>query len=475
MSASLVVHDIVASVWSLIGAGAEPMIGPPGSAVHPPQLEEGGFGTGRLLHETASWRGWVCLAVFVLAYLAVMTEEFHAVKKSKPVILAAGCIWAIIASGAATMGIDEEAIHSAVLHDLADFAQMFLFLLAAMTFINSMNERKVFAALRAWLVGRGWSYRRLFWVTGVMAFFLSAVLDNLITALLMGAVVTAVGRGSAKFVPIACVNVVCAANAGGAFSPFGDITTLMVWQAKKLEFFEFMPLFLPCVVTYLVPAFAMSFFVPDSTPEPVTDTTVLKRGAMRICALFLGTVAMAVCFEHFWGIPPFLGMMTGMGALMVFTHIITITSDEDSGDKIDIYRQVGHAEWDTLLFFFGVIFSVGGLRFLGYLDLVSHALYDNLGASKANIAIGVVSAVVDNIPVMFSVLAMNPTHMDDFQWLLITLAAGVGGSMLSIGSAAGVGLMGVAHGRYTFMSHLKWTPVIALGYAAGIAMHFVFQ
>ena len=94
--------------------------------------------------------------------------------------------------------------------------------------------------------------------------------------------------------------------------------------------------------------------------------------------------------------------------------------------------------------------------------------------SQRNIAIGVVSAVVDNIPVMFSVLAMNPTHMDDFQWLLITLAAGVGGSMLSIGSAAGVGLMGVAHGRYTFMSHLKWTPVIALGYAAGIATHFAF-
>ncbi len=455
----------------VLGAPGDPSIGAAIGQGAAPASDEG-FGTGRLLHETASWRGVACLVVFVLAYIAVMTEEFHSVRKSKPVILAAGVIWAIIASGAATMGIDQKVIHDAVLHDLKDFAQMFLFLLASMTFINAMNERHVFAALRAWLVGRGWSFRRLFWVTGVMAFFLSGVLDNLITALLMGAVVTAVGRGSARFVPLACVNVVCAANAGGAFSPFGDITTLMVWQSKKLDFLEFLPLFLPCVVTYLVPAFFMSFFVPDTSPDPVSDTTVLKRGAMRICAIFCGSIVLAVCFEHFWGIPPFLGMMTGMGALMVFTHIITITSPEDSGDRIDIYREVGHAEWDTLLFFFGVIFSVGGLRFLGYLDLASQALYGELGYSKANIAIGAVSAVVDNIPVMFSVLAMNP-DMDDFQWLLVTLAAGVGGSMLSIGSAAGVGLMGVAHGRYTFLSHLKWTPVIALGYAAGVATHFL--
>ncbi len=137
----------------------------------------------------------------------------------------------------------------------------------------------------------------------------------------------------------------------------------------------------------------------------------------------------------------------------------------------DIYANLQKAEWDTLMFFYGVILCVGGLGAFGYLAIGSELLYTGLGPTVSNILVGVASALVDNIPVMFAVLAMSP-EMSQGQWLLVTLTAGVGGSMLSIGSAAGVAVMGQARGIYTFFAHLKWTWAVALGYAASIAVHF---
>ena len=142
------------------------------------------------------------------------------------------------------------------------------------------------------------------------------------------------------------------------------------------------------------------------------------------------------------------------------------------GDVVpfDVFNKIARAEWDTLFFFYGVVLCVGGLGFLGYLSLASELMYNQWGATSANIAVGVLSAIVDNIPVMFAVLTMQP-DMSQGQWLLVTMTAGVGGSLLSIGSAAGVALMGQARGKYTFFSHLKWTPAIALGYVASIWAH----
>ena len=142
--------------------------------------------------------------------------------------------------------------------------------------------------------------------------------------------------------------------------------------------------------------------------------------------------------------------------------------------EFDIFDKIALAEWDTLFFFYGVILAVGGLGFIGYLGIISEALYGQLGVTTANVLVGVLSAVIDNIPVMFAVLTMEP-QMPLVQWLLVTLTAGVGGSLLSIGSAAGVALMGQARGQYTFFSHLQWTPVIALGYAASIWVHLLIN
>lgn len=438
--------------------------------------------------------GYMALGVFVLAYTLVIFEEQLHLRKSKPVLLAAGIIWVLIAIVYQQHGFDHAA-EIAIRHNFLEYAELFFFLLVAMTYINAMIERGVFDALRSWLVKKGFGYRALFWMLGILAFFISPVADNLTTALIMCTVALTVGSKAPKFVAITCVIIVVAANAGGAFSPFGDITTLMVWQKGIVQFSEFFVLFIPSAVNYLVPAAIMHFFIPTGTPDAVEgEELVMKRGGITIVILFLLTIATAVSFHNFLHLPPAIGMMTGLGYLKFFGYFLKRTHqkevesrateekfsqgmDLESSDRhedetrgFDVFAKVAGAEWDTLFFFYGVIMAVGGLGFIGYLGVVSEMMYGELGATNANILVGILSAIVDNIPVMFAVLTMQP-EMSHGQWLLVTLTAGVGGSLLSIGSAAGVALMGQARGIYTFASHIKWMPVIALGYAASIWTH----
>lgn len=439
---------------------------------------------------TRSGPGYLALIIFIIAYMLVMGEEKLHLRKSKPVLVAAGIIWVTIGIVYAHAGI-AEVTETAFRHTLLEFAELMLFLLVAMTYINALEERRLFDALRAWMVRKGFSYRTLFWLTGLLSFVISPIADNLTTALLMCAVVVKVAEGDSRFINLCCVNIVVAANAGGAFSPFGDITTLMVWQAGMVKFYEFLDLLVPALVNYLIPAIVMSFFVANRKPDTVYEAVELKRGAFRILALFLLTVATAVACHSLLHLPPVLGMMTGLGYLQFFGYYLRRTlpgslarkrslaqqrGDEEALKRLggvvpfDVFSRVARAEWDTLLFFYGVVMCVGGLGYMGYLALLSDTLYNNWDATYANILLGVLSAVIDNIPVMFAVLTMAP-EMSHGHWLLITLTAGVGGSLLSIGSAAGVALMGQARGHYTFMGHLRWTPVIFLGYVASVLAH----
>lgn len=439
--------------------------------------------TGELLDLTSSWVGITSIIIFVIAYAMVMGEEFLHLRKSKSVIVAAGIIWTLVAVVYAQHG-DQHTVEQAIRHNILEYAELFLFLLAAMTYINVMEERQIFEALRAWLVSKGFSLRVVFWITGTLAFFISPIADNLTTALLMAAVVMAVGAGDNKFIASACINIVVAANAGGAFSPFGDITTLMVWQKGIVEFSQFFALFIPSLVNWLIPASLMSLAISKGKPNAIQEEVKIKKGGLVIIGLFLLTIVMAVSAHNFLHMPPVIGMMTGLGILKFFGYYLR--KYENGGgpeadsmhvaqqERFDIFSIVARAEWDTLMFFYGVVLCVGGLGTIGYLSLSSGFMYGDLGPTWANILIGLLSAVVDNIPVMFAVLSMMP-DMAHKQWLLVTLTAGVGGSMLSIGSAAGVALMGQARGMYTFAAHLKWTWAIALGYATSIWVHLLIN
>jgi len=442
---------------------------------------------------TTHWAAILAVAIFIGTYILVILEENIHLRKSKPVIVAAGFIWMLVAFAYAAAG-NTHGAEELVRHNLLEFAELFLFLLAAMTFVNTMEERGIFNVLRAWLVNQNFSLRKIFWITGSIAFVMSPVADNLATALLMATAAISVGGSNHRFVALACINIVVAANAGGAFSPFGDITTLMVWQKEHLQFSEFFALLAPSVVNWLVTAGILSFALPSGKPDPVHEEAHLQHGAWIVVGLFILTIMMAVSMHNYLHLPPVIGMMTGLGFLKLFGYylqrrdqaqmaqrlvegsalsIAAMHSDGDEPDKnfYDIYKNLQKAEWDTLMFFYGVILCVGGLGAFGYLALGSELMYSGLGPTISNVLVGIASALVDNIPVMFAVLAMNP-DMSQGQWLLVTLTAGVGGSMLSIGSAAGVAVMGQARGVYTFFAHLKWTWAIAIGYAASIAVHF---
>ncbi len=443
---------------------------------------------------TGTGFGLLALLLFVIAYALVINEEFLHLRKSKPVIVAAGVIWMLVGIAYAVHG-DKVTAGTALRHNILEYAEIMLFLLAAMTYINTMEERDVFNALRARMVSAGYSLRKIYWISGVMAFFISSVADNLTTALLMAAITLAVGTGYPGFVVVSCINIVVAANAGGVFSPFGDITTLMVWQKGIVKFHEFFDLFLPALVNWLVPAVLMSFAIPKAQPVAISERIEVKQGGFVIIGLFVFTLIMTVSCHQLLHLPPALGMMTGLGLLQIHGYFLKRNDQgrqrtlsyqpelEPLGLDIytnphdrpfDIFNSLRRVEWDTLLFFYGVVLCVGGLGALGYLTLLSQTMYTGLGPTAANILVGLLSSVVDNIPVMFAVLTMNP-DMSHGQWLLVTLTAGVGGSLLSIGSAAGVAVMGQARGTYTFFAHLKWSWAIALGYAASIWVHFLLN
>jgi Na+/H+ antiporter NhaD/arsenite permease-like protein len=392
-----------------------------------------------------------------------------------------------------------ELIEEMVRHGLLEFVELFLFLLAAMTYINTMDERGVFDVLRSWLLAQRFSLRKLFWVTGALAFVISPLADNLTTALLLATVVMAVGGTNRRFVVVGCINVVVAANAGGAFSPFGDITTLMVWQAGMVEFSQFFVLVIPSLVNWIVTAGLLSLAISSGQPDAVNEHAELRQGAWVVIGLFALTISMAVAGHTVLHLPPVIGMMTGLGLLKLFGYYLQthggrfslsaerVLNDDalslegnphmnspSSDVQYDIYRNLQRAEWDTLLFFYGIMLCVAGLGSFGYLAAGSDFLYGELGPTTANILVGFASAIFDNIPIMFAVLEMNP-DMSLGQWQLITLTAGVGGSMLAVGSAAGVAVMGQARGVYTFFSHLKWSWAVVLGYAASVWCHLTIN
>lgn len=445
---------------------------------------------------TGHWVGYLCLGVMVAAYVAAMLEEATALRKSKPMLLAATLIWFMIVLAYQTHGHGDVAV-AAFRSNLQSYMELLLFIMVSMTYLNAMEDMRLFQALQSWLVGKQLNYRQLFWITGAMVFSMSCVVNGLTAGLLMGAVVVAVGRQNNRFVALACLNIVIATNAGGSFSPLGGISTLFVWQHGMLGFTQFFKLFVPCLVNFLLPALAMHFALPNDKPSIASEVVELPAGAKLVVILFGVTISLAVCFDSLLGLPAAAGMMAGLALLQFLyyylqrSHKIELSGQSDyalffgggitnastvmaESKRLDVFDKVGRLEWDTLLFFYGAMMGIGGLGFIGYLDAISQIVYGQFSPSLANILIGLSSALVDNGTLMFAVLTMHP-EIPQGQWLLLTLTLGVGGSLLAIGSAPGIGLLGQAKGQYTFSSHLKWFPVILLGYFASIGVHFLLN
>ncbi|WP_428738108.1 sodium:proton antiporter NhaD [Sulfurimonas sp.] len=417
-----------------------------------------------------TWVGWLSLIAFIVAYYFIAAEEKYSVNKAKPALFAGTFMFMLVGIYYALNGLNPDPLHDELETLILEIAEIFFFLLVAMTFIETLIERGVFDLMKYKLVSKGYTYKKLFWLTGLLAFFISPVADNLTTALILSTVLFTIDKKNISFLVPGAINIVVAANAGGAWSPFGDITTLMAWTAGKGQFIDFLYLFPASIIGWLITAYLLSLSVPQGQPEfdPTTESKPeLLDGAMGTVYLGVFTISIAVLGHQFFHFPAMWGMMFGLAILKMYSVFLT----KSGKNGFDIYVNMQKVENDTLLFFFGILSAVGALHFLGFLHYI-HNLYELIGSTSANIGVGFLSAIVDNVPVMSAILKSSPAMGLD-QWLLVTMTAGIGGSMISFGSAAGVGVMGRLHGIYTFGSHMKHAWTILVGYIASIAIWYV--
>ncbi|MEA3372851.1 MAG: sodium:proton antiporter NhaD [Campylobacterota bacterium] len=422
-----------------------------------------------------SFVGYASVLLFIIAYLMIAFEEKIAVNKAKPALLAGTLIYVLIAGHYIFYGLDIAPLQENIHHLIVEIASIYFFLFVAMTYIESLIERGVFEALKFKLLQKGYNYKKLFWVTGFIAFFLSPVADNLTTALVLSTVLLTLEHHNRQFLILGAINIVVAANAGGAWSPFGDITTLMVWTAGKGTFAEFLFLFPASFIGWVVTAYLLSNYLPCGSPTDMDNTGACKRpenakikkGGVGIVFLGIATIIMAVSMHQILHLPAFWGMMMGLGLFGFYSSYLKIKFKE----RIWLYRRMAEIENDTLLFFFGLLAAVSGLAYIGYIAIAAN-IYDMLDPFWVNVLIGVISAIIDNVPLMFAVLKANPA-MDATHWMLITLTAGIGGSLISFGSAAGVGVMGRLRGIYTVGTHMKYAWTIAFGYMISVGVFYL--
>lgn len=421
---------------------------------------------------TMTWVGFACLFIFVVGYYFVAAEEKYEIDKAKPALFIGTFMFILVALYYALNGLNLGLVHTEAQHLILEIAGIFFFLFVAMTYIESLIHMGVFDRLKYNLVSKGYTYRKLFWVTGIIAFFLSPIADNLTTALILSTVLITIEKTRKDFLVPGAINIVVAANAGGAWSPFGDITTLMAWTAGKGTFTDFLFLFPSSIIGYLVTAVILSKFVPDTQPDfdaSKEQKPKMAEGAKVVMGLGIFTIFCAVMSHQVLHLPAMWGMMFGLSLLKVYSYGL---KRKHGKDHFNIFDSMAKIENNTLMFFFGILAAVGALYFIGWLGLAVVVYQpDVLGPTWSNIGVGFLSAIVDNVPVMSAVLKASP-EMGLDQWMLVTLTAGVGGSMISFGSAAGVGVMGKLHGIYTFGAHMKYAWTIVIGYFVSVAVWY---
>ena len=422
---------------------------------------------------TMTWVGFATLLIFVVGYYFVAAEEKYLIDKAKPALFIGTFMFILVAIYYVLNDLDMNLVHTEANHLILEIAGIFFFLFVAMTYIESLLHMGVFDRLKYNLISKGYTYRKLFWVTGFLAFFISPVADNLTTALILSTVLITIEKTRKDFLVPGAINIVVAANAGGAWSPFGDITTLMAWTAGKGHFVDFIYLFPSAFLGFFVTSFLLSKFVPNIVPVfdiSKEEVPKMAEGAKVVMLLGVLTIACAVLSHQVLHLPAMWGMMFGLALLKVYSYGL---NKKYGVDHFNIFHSMAKIENNTLMFFFGILAAVGVLYFVGWLGLAAVVYHpDVLGPTWANIGVGFLSAIVDNVPVMSAILKANP-EMGVDQWMLVTMTAGVGGSLISFGSAAGVGVMGKMHGIYTFSSHMKFAWTILVGYIVSIVIWYI--
>lgn len=416
----------------------------------------------------------IASVIFVAGYALITLEHHWKINKSITATALAAILWGAIALTTSDIHGVEEALH---LISAETFA-LVVFLLAAMTLVEILVHYRFFDLLRAKLFALGLKDTAQLILITFITFFLSAILDNLTTTIVMVQIARRFFKGHNLLVAAGAI--VVAANAGGAFSPVGDVTTIMLWLAGKFTALEvIMWGFLPSLSIILASLFLFTMQLKrDSGDEVLAAGESVHLSASEKTVITLSFISFVLPpLAHLAGLPPFMGLLFGVGMVGLTIGWFANTSKKrETHLAMDIEKLLGKLDITSLLFFIGILFAVGALGHLGILDAISESLFGESPAISRLIAgsvfLGAFSAILDNIPLTAAALDILQTT-DPKLWVLLALCVGTGGSMLVIGSAAGVVAMGMVK-ELTFKKFFQIASLpAAIGYAAGIGVWYV--
>jgi len=419
--------------------------------------------------------------VFVLAYAAIALEHPLKLHKTASALLGAAICWALYA----LWGSDPQHVHVQLVENLAETAGIIVFLMGAMTIVEVVDAHGGFSIVTDRITTR--DLRKLLWIVAWVTFFLSAVLDNLTTTIVMVSLVRKLLQKHEDRLFFAGV-IVIAANAGGAWSPIGDVTTTMLWIGGQISALAIMKgIFLPSVLNLFVPLIVISFWVKgeaqmvapagvggDGGHSAGFATGVSESEKRLVFFLGIGSLLFVPIFKTITHLPPWMGILFGLGVLWAVVETLHRKKAETHTSPLGVASALRRIDMSSVLFFLGILLAVGSLAAIGQLDYLATSLNQSVGNTTGIVMlIGVISAIVDNVPLVAASMGMYPLAtfpQDSFLWEFIAYCAGTGGSMLIIGSAAGVAAMGIE--KITFGWYLrKIAPLAALGYVAGALVY----
>jgi Na+/H+ antiporter NhaD/arsenite permease-like protein len=418
------------------------------------------------------------LLVFVLGYLAIVLEHPLKINKSASALLTGVLVWAIwimMQSG------EKELVTEALDHHLGSTAGILFFLMAAMTIVELIDAHDGFTIITSAIRTRKKS--TLLWIVSFLAFFLSAVLDNLTTTIVMVSLSRKLLKDQEDKMLFAGM-IVIAANAGGAWSPIGDVTTTMLWIGGQISSAAIISgVFLPSVVCMLIPLSVAAFrlkgevgVTDQMVSEHVSSTTQRERNTVFFVGV--GTLLFVPVFKSITHLPPFMGILFGLGCLWAVVEYIHRRKDDQQKEYYSATRALQRIDTPSMLFFLGILLAISALESTGMLSHLAQAMNDSIGNLPLIVTgIGMLSAIVDNVPLVAASMGMydlTTYPMDHFLWEYMAYCAGTGGSILIIGSAAGVAAMGME--KISFIWYLKKISLYALmGYLGGAAVYILLH
>jgi Na+/H+ antiporter NhaD/arsenite permease-like protein len=421
--------------------------------------------------------------VFVLAYLAIALEHPLRLHKTASALLGAAVCWSLYA----LLGTDAGLVHEQLVENLAEAAGIIVFLMGAMTIVEIVDAHGGFSLVTDRIHTR--DLRKLMWIIAWVTFFLSAALDNLTTTIVMVSLVRKLLKKHEDRLIFAGL-IVIAANAGGAWSPIGDVTTTMLWIGGQISAGAIVQgVFFPSVLNLLVPLAVLSFWVKGEatmvqgagidaaghSPGHIAGASVREK--TLVFFLGIGSLLFVPIFKTVTHLPPWMGILFGLGVLWTVTEYIHRNKAETSSSHLGVASALRRIDRPSVLFFLGILLAVGSLQAIGQLAAAAGWLDQAVGNTAGIVfLIGILSAIVDNVPLVAASMGMYSLEnypQDHFLWEFLAYCAGTGGSMLIIGSAAGVAAMGLE--KITFGWYLrKIGPLAALGYFAGAGV-FLLQ